>query len=819
VKLFEQFGQAGFHACVMTSFCIDFDAFENLALHRLRGAGCNNNLVIADAGMLSHALSTSPELPQWAGRRYTLSGARSRGVFHPKIIAQFGSRSARLFVSSANLTAPGLGGNMEVAGCLASKSPGSGEAQLVASAWRYLTGFLDTSQHAIALQVRSLHRGAPWLADELPADGPVALEAGEIAAFLTPTDAQSIASQFVALASNESVDRLIVVSPYWDEDLSALAALGNALGAKEICVLVGGRSPSFPSHAAEQVRGLHLFKLGASEYRFLHAKLVIAQSKSADHVLYGSANCTLAGIGSASSAAAINAEACLYKRMRRGGALQALGLDGALSRASEIHQANMPKWTPDARLPLSEALARSPGRFELRGLSLLWWPSEAFTDGAHHIELEDRHGTRIEAAPTPAASRADGALCFGLGDMAAYPHFARAVGPDGHSARAVIVSPEILQRETRPARSREAEDIAHQLQSNERVGPWILEFIDLIMQAEGTQRASAKAGGHSGGRSAPMASEVSSTTLPYEEFIAKRATKAELRSTVYPAFGDSDLSLVRACMNRLIGAVGPSAADAGTEKDAAFAKAIALSEETELDDDPGFLGSESQDVLAQVTKTPASPAAEAAAKKKALVSSMATRGEIVALAARFRKAMEERSNAPSLTLADMLRLRAALILVLGSSCPVGKGLLDSTTQRSRVLRADGDDGWVRQLVRILSLFFIAPKVLIASLVIDGEGESVPDELVDCLATCLWTAQLLRAVAAADREMRPLAGRLETLTREIYRRGGLSAEDCMSPHVLKMFEKLSGTFALGAPAEHILTLHRASVRFTHGPQLA
>src|SRR5690606_17765356 len=125
----------------------------------------------------------------------------------------------------------------------------------------------------------------------------------------------------------------------------------------------GGRSPSFPSHAAEQVHGLHLFAIGASEYRFLHAKLVIAQSKSADHVLYGSANCTLAGIGAASPATAVNAEACLYRRMRRGGALQALGLDGALSRASEIRQTDMPKWTPDARLPLSEALARSPGRF------------------------------------------------------------------------------------------------------------------------------------------------------------------------------------------------------------------------------------------------------------------------------------------------------------------------------------------------------------------------------------------------------------------------------------------------------------------------
>lgn len=818
MKLFEQFGQTGFHSCVMTSFCIDFDAFENLALHRLRGAGCNNNLVIADAGMVAHALSTAPELPQWAGRRYTLSGVRVSGVFHPKIIAQFGPRGARLLVSSANLTAPGLGGNIEVAGCLTSAVSGSGEAQLIASAWRYLTQFLDTSQQAIAQQVRYLHRGAPWLSDEVPADGLAPLTGGDVAAFLTPSGAQSIASQFVALASDERVERVIIVSPYWDEDLSTLRALGDAVDANEINVLIGGHTPSFPSHAAEQVRGLRLFALGAAEHRFLHAKIVIAQCKGGDHVLYGSANCTLAGIGATNRASSRNEEACLYRRMRRGGALQALGLEGKLSRASEISQTDMPKWKPDARLPLSEVLTRSPGRFELRVSSLLWWPSSAFSSGEHHLELEDRYGERIEAELTPAASWVDGALCFDLGKTAAYPHFARAVGLGGSSTRAVIVAPEVLQRETRPARSRTAEDIASQLQSNEQVGPWILEFIDLIMQAEGSQRATAKTGRHPGDRDTPAPVEVLAKTLSYEEFIAKRATKAELRQAIYPAFGDSDLTLVRACMNRLIGAATSEPND-DAAAEAAFANAIALADETELDDDPDFLGIESRHVLAHVSKGPLSPAAEAAAKKRALALGMATRSEIVALAARFRKAMEERSSVSPLTLADMLRLRAALILVLGSSCPFGKGLLDLTAQRSQVLRSDGDEGWVRQLGRILSLFFVAPKALIAGLVIEREGEGIPDELLDCLATCLWTAQLLRAVATADREMRPLAERLETLTREIYRRSCLSAEDCMSTQVLGMFEKLSGIFALGAPAEQILTLHRTSARSTQGPGLA
>lgn len=811
MKLFEQFGQAGFHSCVITSFCIDFDAFETLALHRLRGAGCNNNLVIADAGMLAHALSVAPELPRWAGQRYTLSGARSQGVFHPKIIAQFGPKNARLFVSSANLTAPGLAGNVEVAGCIASALPGSSEARLVASAWRYLQQFLDTDQQAIAQQLRALHRGAPWLRDEAPADGLVPLSTGDAAAFLAPSAAQSIATQFAALAGGGPVSRLIVVSPYWDEDLGALAGLGRALGAGDICVLVGGRDPSFPSHSLEKASGVRLFELEAAAQRFVHAKVVIAQSKDADHVLYGSANCTFAGLGGARPAPARNDEACLYRRMRPGGALQALGLQGSLKGAAELSRADMPTWTPDARIPVEEALARSPGRFELRGQEILWWPAPAFADGTHRVELEDQHGEVLDIELTPRARTADGAQRFEVGAISQLPRFARVALQGVRSLRAVIVVPEILQHETRPARSREAAEVAAQLQSSERVGPWILEFIDLIMRAEGGERGTARGGGRRDDRGSGDAPEAPATTLPYEEFIAKRATGTELRETVYPAFGDSDLTLVRTCMNRLIGAAIPPAGMDDGETEANFAAAIALSEEEELDDDPDFLGSESRRVLAQA-KDISPTVAELAAKKRALESSMATRNQITDLAARFRKTMELRASTPPLTLADMLRLRAALILILGSSCPVGKGLLDSAAHRSQVLRADGDEGWVRQLVKILSLFFAGSKALIADLAIEGDQEGLPDELVDCLATCLWTTQLLRAVAAADREMRPLAGRLETLTREVYRRSGLSAEDCMSPQVLGMFEKLSGTFALGAPNEHMLALHRLSPPF-------
>ena len=55
-------------------------------LARFRGAGCYNNLLAVDGGMLSLALEGGGQLPRHAGRTYTVTPAGGRGVFHPKIV-------------------------------------------------------------------------------------------------------------------------------------------------------------------------------------------------------------------------------------------------------------------------------------------------------------------------------------------------------------------------------------------------------------------------------------------------------------------------------------------------------------------------------------------------------------------------------------------------------------------------------------------------------------------------------------------------------------------------------------------------------------
>ena len=44
MKLYEALGDRGFHTTIMTTFSVDFDAYENIVLPRLRGAGSYNNI-------------------------------------------------------------------------------------------------------------------------------------------------------------------------------------------------------------------------------------------------------------------------------------------------------------------------------------------------------------------------------------------------------------------------------------------------------------------------------------------------------------------------------------------------------------------------------------------------------------------------------------------------------------------------------------------------------------------------------------------------------------------------------------------------------
>ena len=437
MKLYERFADKSYHTSIATTFGIDFDAYESIVLPRLRGAGCRNNIVIPDGRMLTHALDGASVLPRQAGRLYTVSGVTARGAFHPKCSCNFGRRGGRLILGSANLTASGLAGNLELVGMIACGNEDSGEQRLIAGAWNYLSRLIDGAQQALIGQRDWMLARTPWLRRANPEASPVQLGDQTVAALLTSGESTGIGGRFAALI-NEPVSRLIIVSPYWDMTLTALSHLIERLAPSETALLLDPNVVAFPKDALDSLPNVRLYRRGEfAKGRFIHAKAIIAQSPNADHVLIGSANCTLSALGNAGFAGD-NEEVCLYRRLPPDSILDALGLAEALANDRIIDVASLEEPVLDEELPLDKLAARMPGQFECKVDVLSWRPPMTADPETSTIELLKQSGQPL-ICQLAAISRHPDRCRYQITGTDELPSFARLLFPDGsHSAPAII---------------------------------------------------------------------------------------------------------------------------------------------------------------------------------------------------------------------------------------------------------------------------------------------------------------------------------------------------------------------------------------------
>ena len=350
MRLYERLGDTGYHTAIISSFGVDFQAFETVALSRLRGAGCRNAILIADSAMVGLALDSGAPTPRSAGTHYLLVKASANGgVFHPKIFLQLGRKGGRMIVTSANATGAGLAGNLELASLVESGLEDSGEQRLVASGWAFLNRFLDTRQQAVTDKLEWALARTPWLRGARPAEGLETLADGTQAAFIASGTAEGVGARFLDMVGDRSADRLIVISPYWDVGLAALRQLQNRLDATDTAALIDTAQGLFPTAALRDGPAVRLEKLAHFDERrfpkrnsrFVHAKLIVATTGDTDHVLVGSANCTLAALGRG-NAPGINEEACLYRRVPAGRTLDELGLALLADGGNSVDPADVP---------------------------------------------------------------------------------------------------------------------------------------------------------------------------------------------------------------------------------------------------------------------------------------------------------------------------------------------------------------------------------------------------------------------------------------------------------------------------------------------
>jgi len=793
MKLYEVFQDSGFHTTIMTTFCVEFDAFESIALSRLRGAECRNVMLVCDADMLGLALAEEASPPKFAGTNYLVAKARADGVFHPKVIVQIGKNRGRLIVASANATASGLAGNLELAAaieCSAQESPARG---LVLAGWRYALQFLDPRQKAVEDKLRWARDRSAWLSERADPDAVVELADGTKAGFLASNGAAGLSARFADLVgAQRTVDRLTVLSPYWDDNLAALHNLRTMLRPKKTVLMIDAEQRAFPAEALPrkapiQVSDLRSFSsihLPEKNSRFIHAKMIVATIGGVDHVLAGSANCTLAALGTANRPG-INQEACLYRRLPAGALFNRLGLTPLLDADRAMRLEEIPKMQPQEKLPLDEMEARDPGTFELIYETIHWWPSTVAMATAHDrghctLELLDANcrplGLKAEPLPHSGADRK-----FRIEQSGRPPVFARFRHRDGtNSCTAVIARVQDLQTQTRDPLTVGTERAIRELEMDDDEGLWLLDVIQTLSAPPGEKPATAQA---RLGKTNKADDEKPPGQLDYEAFMRGRRREIKGSEAERSALSGSHASFVRAALNRLIGLKSAALQSAGDISQEEAATALDTGDETAGTNDALEQGFNPRD-----PKQSPKAAVELSRKRR--------QADIAAIVAAVDDYTEDlRQPNRMLDEIDILRLRAMLMIITVAGWP---GVVKGSYKPSQVqvlpcYDPTHTETWPRLIGRVLAVVFSGPSPALRRLLLDRSHDRLPDDLLETLACCAWSANAAATATRMNPACAKLAPFLNTLATAVMAFMKLSREEMAAPSFAAVLENLDQRF--------------------------
>ena len=814
MKLYEQFAEKSYHTSVATTFGMDFDAYESIVLPRLRGAGCRNNIVIPDSRMLTYALNGASTLPKHAGQLYTVNGASARGVFHPKLFLQFGRRGGRLIVSSANLTASGLAGNLELVGALACEGTESGEQKLIALAWAYVSRLLDDRQKGTSGQRDWMLARTPWLQRATPASGPISLADGTLAALLTTVGPVGIGMRFAEMV-REPVTRLIVISPYWDMDLAALKLLAGRLSPAAISILIDPDCKAFPKHALSDLPPLRLYSTGIFRNgRFIHAKAVIAQTTNADHVLIGSANCTRHALG-ADGFAPTNEEVCLYRRLPPNTLPDALGIDELLDDGPEIDTASLDEPEFEDELPLEELARMSPGQFECRIDTLIWYPPANAVSSNCKIEILDQQGRAIPCKLSPMAGGAEQALRYVISETQERPAFARIVHHNGtKSPVAVVTLIDRIRAVVRETRSRQAENALRDLDVDDETdaGLALIDVLDIVEKLETQENTDRDP--HSIPRRHRSEGDESDDcrhrVLSYSEFVAGRRPRTAASSVTDNSLAGSDASLVRGFLNRIVGLATAdvhhddddgdalrSAFDMGDETSDAEA-AVSVGEEFDTERD--WQRSQQQVDF----------------KRRRKAARKASKDQLVRATTLYVKRIKVRRESGELDNYDVLRLRALLMILCAAAMPCscsGNAKPDNQS-RVRVLAPEKDEhSWPNLMGKLMFSLFGGTSPAIRDLCVSNEHDQIPSDFIECWATCYWCIQACLVAPLSQSEHTRLERYLNPLLEKVCRLTLPTIDELVGEDVIALMEVMSARHAkrLGIAPDAVVNGHRSFVR--------
>lgn len=369
-KLYQEIqgGRNKFHSAVLTSFSFNFHHFENQVLRTLRQKWVSSIMVLVDQRMLDNELGVASGNLKYLSQSYSVTGIESKGAFHPKLNFLIGDDQLLLFFGSGNITAGGHGKNHELFTAFYADKGNQVQLPLIIEAWNYL---LTLAKPIEGYSKDRLFKILPKTCSLLE------IKAGskhefyrlddEYKVALLYNDQTTIFEQIVMIIPPTEVTRITVVCPYFDEDGATLLNLKQKYNKAKIDIYLPSKYGLPPNKMAhhqkidfynweETNRGKENISSAEDYYRKLHSKIFHFEAGDFEYCIIGSANATIAGLGSESTKS-VNEEFCALYRTTKKGLLKELGISGEkqLISVKKLVRDNSSITNPDGIINLKKA--------------------------------------------------------------------------------------------------------------------------------------------------------------------------------------------------------------------------------------------------------------------------------------------------------------------------------------------------------------------------------------------------------------------------------------------------------------------------------
>lgn len=339
-KLFYEINKkADFHSAVMTTFSFDFHHFETQVLKQLKQKGITNVSLFADETMLDESIGFATGNLKSISSTYSINSIASKGVFHPKLSLFVGEKEVMLLQGSGNITSGGHGKNHELFSVLYASDDDTTQLPLLIEAWEYIKTFTKDVKGLSSDKLNWIENNAPLLTKPRNEKHSFHKLTDDFEIALVYNENIGILSQIKNLIPKEKVNRIKVISPFYDENGALLVALSNHFDSCRIDAYLQENKGIHP-HKIEQQNNINFYSWDGTERagitfkkydRKLHAKLFIIETDEWNYCLIGSANATIKAFGGDNYSGANDEFSVLYKYRNRN-LEEELGVIGKLQK-------------------------------------------------------------------------------------------------------------------------------------------------------------------------------------------------------------------------------------------------------------------------------------------------------------------------------------------------------------------------------------------------------------------------------------------------------------------------------------------------------